>query len=120
MAKLIEVQLEDGATLWMEVDESVEVPAPGGGFSPAPTRTTRSGDKKAEPALTQRFEAVEDVLRRFSSRTVKALREVAEANIDTVKLEFGISLGGEAGVPFVTKGKAESSVKVTVECSFDK
>jgi hypothetical protein len=32
-----------------------------------------------------------------------------------VTLEFGLQLGGEAGVPFVTKGTAEANVKVTIE-----
>ena len=32
-------------------------------------------------------------------------------------LEFGITLGGEAGIPFITSGKAEGSVNVTVEFS---
>jgi hypothetical protein len=35
-------------------------------------------------------------------------------------LEFGVELGGEAGVPYVTKGTAKSNMKITVECSFPK
>ena len=42
----------------------------------------------------------------------------AIANVDKVTLEFGIELGGEAGVPYVTKGTAKSNLKITVECSF--
>ncbi len=45
-------------------------------------------------------------------------RKVAIANIDEVTLEFGIELGGEAGVPYVTKGTAKSHLKITVKCSF--
>lgn len=30
-----------------------------------------------------------------------------------ISLEFGISLGGEAGIPFVAKGTVEASFKVT-------
>ncbi|HEY9605328.1 MAG TPA: CU044_2847 family protein [Allocoleopsis sp.] len=44
--------------------------------------------------------------------------EKAIANVDKVTLEFGIELGGEAGVPYVTKGTAKSNLKITVECSF--
>lgn len=50
--------------------------------------------------------------------TVQSL--VAIANVDKVTLEFGIELGGEAGVPYVTKGTAKSNLKITVECSFPK
>jgi len=33
---------------------------------------------------------------------------------------FGIEIGGEAGIPYITKGTATSNLKVTVECSFPK
>lgn len=33
---------------------------------------------------------------------------------DELTLEFGLMLGGEAGVPFVAKGKAEANVGITM------
>jgi len=45
---------------------------------------------------------------------------VTTANVDKVTLEFGIKVAGEMGVPYVTKGTAESNLKITVECSFPK
>lgn len=38
--------------------------------------------------------------------------------MDKVTLEFGVQVGGEAGVPDVTKGTVESNLEVTVACSF--
>jgi hypothetical protein len=49
---------------------------------------------------------------------LNAFKKVAIANVDKVTLEFGIEIGGEAGVPYVTKGSAKSNLKITVECSF--
>jgi hypothetical protein len=49
---------------------------------------------------------------------LNAFRDLAGANVDKVTLEFGIKVGGEAGIPYVTKGTAESNIKITVECSF--
>lgn len=49
---------------------------------------------------------------------LKAFKELGDANIDKVTLEFGINMVGEAGVPYITKGTAECSLKVTVESSF--
>jgi hypothetical protein len=40
------------------------------------------------------------------------------ANVDKVTLEFGIEIGGETGIPYVTKGTAKSNLKMQVECSF--
>ncbi|MEB3182154.1 MAG: CU044_2847 family protein [Nostocaceae cyanobacterium] len=51
---------------------------------------------------------------------LNAFKQVPIANVDKVTLEFGIELGGEAGVPYVTKGTAKSNMKITVECSFPK
>nr|WP_267871741.1 CU044_2847 family protein [Nostoc sp. CHAB 5715] len=50
--------------------------------------------------------------------SLNAFKKIPIANIDKVTLEFGIKVGGEAGIPYVTKGTAESNLKVTVECSF--
>jgi hypothetical protein len=33
---------------------------------------------------------------------------------DQVELSFGVTLGGEAGVPFVAKGSAEANVSITL------
>jgi len=54
----------------------------------------------------------------YTVYTLNAFKKVAIANVDKVTLEFGIELGGEAGVPYVTKGTAKSNLKITVECSF--
>jgi hypothetical protein len=34
---------------------------------------------------------------------------------DSVKLEFGLQVGGEAGIVFITKGTPQANVKVTME-----
>jgi hypothetical protein len=61
---------------------------------------------------------LEDTIRTYTSYSLRALKQVADAHIDKVTLEFGIEVSGEAGVPYVTKGTATSNLKVTVECSF--
>jgi hypothetical protein len=39
--------------------------------------------------------------------------ELAKVRPDEVTVEFGLTLGGEAGVPFVAKGTAEASFKIS-------
>jgi len=70
--------------------------------------------------MAQNFQAVQGTIRAYTVYTLNAFKQVAVANIDKVTLEFGIELGGEAGVPYVTKGTAKSNMKITVECSFPK
>jgi Trypsin-co-occurring domain 1 len=74
--------------------------------------------------------------REFAKLTDERLREVAETARSTanalvtrltefskrpskVGLEFGIGVGGEAGVPFVAKGTVQAQFKVSIEWSGD-
>jgi len=60
-------------------------------------------------------ERVQQMLRGFANGAVEALKDV-DAEVDRVTLEFGVSLGGDAGVPYVVKRKDEAMLKVTIDC----
>lgn len=126
MSKLIPIQIDEQTTIYIEAAEGVDLATP-----PVPTQEesrerTRADLGKGEKgiiedtmrAANQGFQAIETTLRSYTSHTLYALKQVATANIDKVTLEFGIEVGGEAGVPYVTKGTAASNLKITVECSF--
>ena len=80
----------------------------------------RRNDQATSPteAMSQNFQAIENTIKAYTDYTLNAFKQVAAANIDKVSLEFGISIGGKAGIPYVTEGTANSSLKITVECSF--
>ena len=144
MAQLVPVQLEDGSQIYIEATEDIEVspsarPAsavrPEGDFEPE--EEVRRGQKgwggdntrgvvgypdsgRAAVIASQSFKAIEGTIRAYTNSTLSAFKDMAHANVDKVTLEFGIRVGGEAGVPYVTKGTAESNLSITVECSFDK
>ncbi|MFP4122761.1 CU044_2847 family protein [Coleofasciculus sp.] len=73
---------------------------------------------KAQRQMVQNFRAIQGTIRAYTIYTLSAFKKMAIANVKKVTLEFGIELGGEAGVPYVTKGTAKSNLKITVECSF--
>lgn len=58
----------------------------------------------------------------YSSIVVNAVKEgmADPMSPESVTLEFGLQLGGEAGVPFITKGTVQANVKVTVEWKLNK
>lgn len=65
---------------------------------------------------TKRFqESLVRTIDGYTSMVLDAVRESANEKLSKVTLEFGIQLGGEMGVPFVTKGTAQANVKVTVD-----
>ncbi len=120
MAKLTPIELEDGTVVYIESSEEVDVTettAPYGDSEDdeEETLTTRGGGMDT---AIQKFKSIEGTIRAYTSHTLNAFKEVAAANVDKVTLEFGVKVGGEAGIPYITKGTAESNLKITVECSF--
>jgi len=147
MAQLVPVQLEDGTEIYIEATEGASVTAPaeselfdeeeevgrsgqkgwGGGGSrgfsgmPGGDSNGSSVGASAAAAAAQSFKAIEGTIRTYTKHTLSAFKDARSmgGNIDKVTLQFGIRLSGEAGVPYVTKGTAESNLSITVECSFD-
>ncbi|MEB3182475.1 MAG: CU044_2847 family protein [Nostocaceae cyanobacterium] len=125
MTKLTPIQLDDNTVIYIEATEDVEIPE---------VSTEELVEEEEEESLTckginpevarkqmaQNFQAIQGTIRAYTVYTLNAFKQVAIANVDKVTLEFGIELGGEAGVPYVTKGTAKSNMKITVECSFPK
>lgn len=142
MTQLVPIQLEDGTEIYIEATENVDAPPAtalpeallddeeevrggqkgwgGGGNSRGVTGYPSSGNGSAAAIATQSFKAIEGTIRTYTLHTLSAFKDMAHANVDKVTLEFGIRVGGEAGVPYITKGTAESNLSITVECSFDK
>ncbi|MEO0538995.1 MAG: CU044_2847 family protein [Cyanobacteria bacterium P01_A01_bin.123] len=122
MTQLIPIQIDTDTIIYVEPATDVQVQLPA-----APSRElTRAdldlGDKGAIEDATrkamQSFAAMETTIETYTRRTLNAFRKLGSAEVDKVQLEFGINLGGEAGVPYVTRGTAECSLKITVECTF--
>jgi hypothetical protein len=143
MTQLVPIQLEDGTEIYIEATENVEAPPAatlphdddeeeevrggqkgwgGNGNSRGVTGypSNGNGNGSAAAIATQSFKAIEGTIRTYTLHTLSAFKDMSYANVDKVTLQFGIRVGGEAGVPYVTKGTAESNLSITVECSFDK
>lgn len=113
MAQLTPIELEDGTIIYIEATEDVSAPD----IKKATQEEALVSKGGMEKAI-QKFKAIEGTIRSYTTYTLNAFKEMAVANVDKVTLEFGIKVGGEAGIPYVTKGTAESNLKITVECSF--
>jgi hypothetical protein len=122
MTQLTAVKLDDGTVIYIEATEEVNAPALSE-EEPAEGEEQALVDKSGrfvenQKRMVQDFHAIQGTIRAYTLYTLNAFKNVAIANVDKVTLEFGIELGGEAGVPYVTKGTAKSNLKITVECSF--
>jgi hypothetical protein len=123
MTQLKPIQLDDETIIYIEVTEDVDVLEASDG-EPGNLQETKAVKRgPANPAELQKkiienFAPISHTIRAYTVYTLNAFKKVAIANVDKVTLEFGIEVGGEAGVPYVTKGTAKSNLKITVECSF--
>ena len=97
----------DNRPLLMEVDDR-HVPV-------APPQVAEGGFEGLEDTIrrvTTLGEFVQDACAQVYGAIAKAANTV---HPDSVEVTFGVSLGGEAGVPFVAKGKAEASLEITLK-----
>lgn len=122
MAKLSPLHLEDGTVIYIETTDEITTTTDRPDFPPEEVRRTTKGITFPEPppAIAQNFQAIEGTIRAYTIHTLNAFRHLAIANIEEVTLQFGIEVGGEAGIPYITKGTAKSNLNITVKCSFPK
>jgi PIN domain nuclease of toxin-antitoxin system len=124
MTKLTAIQLDENTIIYVEATEDVNVPI----LSTeelAEEEEEALVDKGMNPQqirqkMMQNFLSIQNTIRAYTIYTLNAFKQIPVANVNKVTLEFGIEMGGEAGVPYVTKGTAKSNMKITVECSFPK
>lgn len=125
MTKVIPIKLDDNTVIYIEATEDVNIPV---------VNTAVLDEEEEEEALVgkgmspeqirqkmmQNFLSIQNTIRTYTVYTLNAFKQIPIAEVNKVTLEFGIEMGGEAGVPYVTKGTAKSNMKITVECSFPK
>ncbi|MEQ8959048.1 MAG: CU044_2847 family protein, partial [Coleofasciculus sp. C2-GNP5-27] len=112
MPQLIPIQLDDQTIIYIEATEDVDVPdittdeeEEEDGEETTVTKNLEVA--KAQRQMVQNFRAIQGTIRAYTIYTLSAFKKMAIANVNKVTLEFGIELGGEAGVPYVTKGTAK-------------
>ncbi|MBD2358152.1 hypothetical protein H6G41_26670 [Tolypothrix sp. FACHB-123] len=125
MTKVIPIKLDDNTVIYIEATEDLNIPVVNNAVldeeeeEEALVNKGMSSDQIRQKMM-QNFLSIQNTIRTYTVYTLNAFKQIPIANVDKVTLEFGIEMGGEAGVPYVTKGTAKSNMKITVECSFPK
>lgn len=122
MTKLTPIQLDDNTIIYIEATDDVNVPLVIT-EEPAEEEEEALSYKGMSPEavrkqMVQNFQIIQTTIRAYTVCSLNAFKQLPIPGVNKVTLEFGIELGGEAGIPYVTKGTAKSNLKVTVECSF--
>ncbi|WP_434687499.1 CU044_2847 family protein [Pseudanabaena minima] len=120
MTSLTPLQIDENTIIYIEASEAVDVPTiPTGEAGLVTYGDTSSNTEK----IRENFDRLKSTLTHYTLSTIDAFKKANNtdiANIDKVTLKFGIKIAGEAGIPYITKGTAESNLEITVECSFPK
>lgn len=128
--QVVPMQLDDGTIFYVEAQEgtlpvttSVPVEEP---EEEEETRERRKGIfdgvKSVTPKMptpAQSMHIMQKTIRAYAGYSLAAFKNFGAANVDEVTLEFGINFSADAGVPYVANGKAQSSLKITVKCSYN-
>lgn len=124
LTKLVPVQLEDGSVLYVEAQDDTETTSIVS-TDPFDSGEQRRGGAKginipARVNPAQSMQMVQSTIRTYTVYCLNAFKDISLANVDEVTLEFGVNLSADAGIPYIASGKAQSNLKITVKCSFDK
>ncbi|MCC5609671.1 hypothetical protein LC612_23560 [Nostoc sp. CHAB 5834] len=65
-----------------------------------------------------RMQQARQMIRSYTMYALSAFKDFDTADIEEVRLKFGIKLGGKAGIPYITEGSAESNLEIEVKCKF--
>lgn len=121
--KLTPIQLDDNTVIYIEATEDIDAPET---LTTAPVSdddeeeaAVSKGVKEVKAEFQKQIHDLQKTIFSYTSYTLGAFKQVAVAKIDKVTLEFGVEMGGETGIPYVTKGTAKSNLKIQVECSFN-
>ncbi|MBD1945612.1 hypothetical protein H6F50_25220 [Coleofasciculus sp. FACHB-712] len=65
-----------------------------------------------------KMQQARQMIRGYATYAISAFKDFGAAEIEEVTLKFGMKLGGSAGIPYITEGKAESNLEIEVKCKF--
>ena len=128
MSKIVPVQLDNGTVLYIEAQDDAEAPPATPQVPTEEAGEQRRGGAKgigdlrmpSRPTPTQSMQMVQSTIRTYTVYCLNAFKNCGAANVDEVTLEFGINLSADAGIPYIASGKAQSNLKITVKCSYNK
>jgi|SRR3569833_1922612 len=84
------------------------------GFTEGGAATPQSSAENFVQASKEQLNSIAHFIQETGGTFVEKISHLASKPSEC-SLEFGIAVGGEAGIPFVTKGTAEANFKVSVK-----
>jgi len=126
MSTLVPLTLEDGTVIFVRSQDEVDAPpvdSPAEETTRTPKGPMRGGGTGGTiPAKT--VASLQSTIKGYTRHIMSAFEGEAVAptgstgRVEKVTLEFGVTVAGKAGIPYITEASAAGSLKVTVECKW--
>lgn len=108
MTKKLYFQTDNGVQdLEINLDASVIPPEENDGIDEMDIRPEK---------VSQKLDQTQQLIKDYTEYTLKSFKDLAMAEVDEITLKFGIKLGGQAGIPYITQGKVESNIEIEIKC----
>lgn len=124
MADLVPLKLDDGTVIYLKSQETVNAPVVDAPIESVrtPKGPTRSGGV-SEVIPTQSIASLKETIQGYTQHIMSAFEggpvtPIGRGKVEKVTLEFGVTVEGKAGIPYITEASAGGSLKVTVECKW--
>ncbi|WP_008311112.1 CU044_2847 family protein [Leptolyngbya sp. PCC 6406] len=129
MATVQPIEFEDETgtyTIYIETD----APGTGGSAAPEPTRTYAPNPSresygitppdKQQQVIKAQLQTIHGTLRAYTMYALGAFKNLAGAEVEELKLTFGIKVNADTGIPMLAKGSVGGDFKIEVTCKFPK
>ncbi|HEY9622776.1 MAG TPA: CU044_2847 family protein [Crinalium sp.] len=117
MSRLQPFQIDENTIIYVEASDDITTST----IVLEPEETTRTAKGipfNAREQIVQNFQAIETTIKIYTQYTLNAFRASSLPEVKNVKLEFGVNVSGEGGIPYIASGTVGCNIKVTVECEF--
>ncbi|MEL6158125.1 MAG: CU044_2847 family protein [Cyanobacteria bacterium J06623_5] len=123
MSQLVPLTLDDGTTIYIQSQtEPVDMPiteAPGEVMRTPKGPSRRGGGIVPQSSVEQLQSTIKGYTRHIMSAFEGGpVTPLGQGRVEKVTLEFGVTVAGKAGIPYITEASAAGSLKVTVECKW--
>ncbi|MEM9149443.1 MAG: CU044_2847 family protein [Cyanobacteria bacterium P01_F01_bin.3] len=121
MSQLVPLTLEDGTVILVQSQEDIEAPTVDttSESTRTPKGVTRGGGVIPEHAVASLQETIQGYTRHIMSAfETGPITPMGNGRVEKVTLEFGVTIAGKAGIPYITEASGTGSLKVSVECKW--
>ncbi|MEO1126614.1 MAG: CU044_2847 family protein [Cyanobacteria bacterium J06639_16] len=68
--------------------------------------------------MKAKLKDIHGTIQAYAFYAIGAFKKVAFADVEEMKLKFGIKIAGKAGLPVLIEGSAEGNFEIEVKCKF--